>query len=116
MRRLSLSPVPAGYRPPGGYRAAPWIWSRKRGTTRRQRVTGPHAPFGKRLAGTLPKGKGAPSRRSIFPRAGTSGTQPVLRWLFREILLDQKRSPVIWKSASRRIPSLSLRMYRFFTR
>ena len=78
MRSLSLWLVPAGYRPPGGHRAAPWIWPCKRGTTRRQRVTGPHEPCGKRLAGMLPKEKGAPWRRSNFPRAGTSNTPPAL--------------------------------------
>ena len=31
MRRLSLWLVPAGYRPPGGHRAEPWIWLCKRG-------------------------------------------------------------------------------------
>ena len=42
-------------------------------------------------------------RRSSFQRAGTSNTPPALPWLFREAFLNQKRSPAIWKSASRKI-------------
>ena len=102
-RRLSLWLVPAAYRPPGGHRAAPWIWPCKRGNARRQRVTGPHERCGKPFAGMLPKEKGTPWRRSSFPRAGTSNTPPALPWLFRETLLDRRRSPAIWKSASRKI-------------
>ena len=102
-RRLSLWLVPAAYRPPGGHRTGPWIWPCKRGNARRQRVTGPHERCGKPFAGMLPKEKGAPWRRSSFQRAGTSNTPPALPWLFRETLLDQRRSPAIWKSASRKI-------------
>jgi tetratricopeptide (TPR) repeat protein len=67
----------------------------ERANVRKQRVTGPRARSGKALAAMPPKGKGAPWRRSSFPRAGTSNTPPALPWLFRETLLDQRRLPAI---------------------
>ena len=45
-----------------------------------------------------------------------SNTPPALPWLFRETPLDRKRSPTIWKSASRKIRSRSSPTYRFFAR
>ena len=41
---------------------------------------------------------------------------PPLPWVFREMLPDRRRSPAIWKSASRKTRSPSLLTYRFFAR
>ena len=84
--------------PPGGHRAAPWIWPCKRANARRQRVTRPHERCGKPFAGMLPKRKGTRRRRWRFRTAGMSNTPPALPWLFRETFLDHKRSPMIWKA------------------
>ncbi len=102
-RRLLPWLVPAGYRPPGGHRAGPWIWPCKKGNASRPRVTGPHERCGKPLAGMLPKEKGTPWRRSSFQRAGTSNMPLALRWLFQETIPDQRRSPAIWIGVSRKI-------------
>ena len=48
-RRLSLWLVPAGYRPPGGHRAGPWIWPCKRGTRGGSELPGRTSGVGSRL-------------------------------------------------------------------
>ena len=58
--------------------------------------------------------KNAHGGAGAFEWAGMSNTPPPLPWVFRVALLDRKRSPTIWRSASRKIRSRSLPTYRFF--
>ena len=60
---------------------------------------------GKPFTGIRPKEERARWRRWSSQRAATSNTPPALPWVFRETFLDRRRSPPIWKRASRKIRS-----------
>ena len=61
------------------------------------RVTRRHEGCGKLFAGMLLKGKRTRWRRRGSRKVGTSNTPSASAWLFRETLLDQRRSPAIGK-------------------